>query len=701
MKTKYHLSILLIALLSGLMGFATDVRSKSYSISVENETLKVTQKATASTTSKFTFTPSELDVDAGYHYQVVNLSCDKKFAVTGLDNLDWAIVVGYEAVMKQSNVLKIVVNENSGAERTGYLTIKTTAGDATLKVTQKSGKLILTPSELNMDENRHKYNVTLRCGREFRVFGYDAMSWVRVKYKGDTNQRYTFNIIVGENIGPKRTGYITIKTSVGNMTLKVTQKAHTPGQLTLTPSEVTMDAIPRECKVTLSCNKKFIINGCDKLGWVMVSSYKAGKNQSNILNIEFRWNPGAERTGYITIKTTEGNVTLKVTQKGTMPAQFTFTPSELDVDANRNNYSVILRCDKSFSITDLDKPDWLTLNGNPPGYGKSRTFTIAVQANPGTERTGYITLKTTEGEKKFKVTQKAAASTQPAPSIKLSKNEITLEATTATERFTLTSNCAWERKFEPKEAASYYSGWIELTPPESSVSTGKTTNTEFVMMFAPNRGTTERTAKIIFTSTKDPSVTATLTVKQKGKVAAEPEPKPKPTVQVSSVTLDLPKATINGDRESFRLEATVLPANATNPALLWSSSDPSVASVEAASTASLLKAGVIGRAVTVRIHKKGKAEITARAMDGSGKMASFQVEVLSTVGNIEAAAARIYTAGSTLHLSLPQAAVVRICNVAGHLVHMLNAPAGDTSVTLPSGVYIVKAGTAVEKVRID
>ena len=195
------------------------------------------------------------------------------------------------------------------------------------------------------------------------------------------------------------------------------------------------------------------------------------------------------------------------------------------------------------------------------------------------------------------------------------------------------------------------------------------------------------------------------TVKTPAAETPKPEPKPEPgpgeTVLVSSITLDQPKVSIDGDRASFQLKASVLPANATNSELQWSSSNPSVASVEAASTASLLKAGVTGKAVTVRIHKKGKAEITAQAMDGSGKLASCQVNVLSTVGNIEAAATRIYALGSTLRLTLPQAAVVRIYNVSGALVHMLNASAGNTSVALPQGVYVVKAGNRCEKVRIE
>ena len=336
-------------------------------------------------------------------------------------------------------------------------------------------------------------------------------------------------------------------------------------------------------------------------------------------------------------------------------------------------------------------------NSDPKNWLKNKTEYRIINLKPNTEYELYVSVKDAAGneksyDKKYITTPAAAP-----PIIKLSKNEITIEATTETERFTLTSNCGWERKFEPKEAAAYYSGWIELSPPESSVSTGKTENTEFTMMFAPNKSTTDRTAKIIFTSTEDPSLTATLTVKQKGKVADTP----KPTVQVSSILLNLPKVSINGDRESFRLEATVLPADATNSELQWSSSNPNVATVEAASMASLLKAGVTGKAVTVRIHKKGKAEITAQAMDGSGKSASCQVEVLSTVGNIEASEARIYATNGMLHLSLPQPATIQIYNLVGRLVRSVSAPAGDTSVALPQGIYIVRTGAKIEKVVVQ
>ena len=179
------------------------------------------------------------------------------------------------------------------------------------------------------------------------------------------------------------------------------------------------------------------------------------------------------------------------------------------------------------------------------------------------------------------------------------------------------------------------------------------------------------------------------------------EKEPKPTVQVSSVMLDQPKVTIDGDRESFRLEATVLPANATNPALQWSSSNESVATVEAVSLSSMLKSGTVeGSAVTVRIHKKGKAEITAQAMDGSGKTASCQVEVISTVGNETIDGLRVYAVDGALHLTLLAPQMVHLYDVSGALVRTIDAPAGDHVLPLAPGVYLVRIGEQIAKVLI-
>lgn len=97
---------------------------------------------------------------------------------------------------------------------------------------------------------------------------------------------------------------------------------------------------------------------------------------------------------------------------------------------------------------------------------------------------------------------------------------------------------------------------------------------------------------------------ATIILKAQGKTVSipvtvssgnEPEPEPDPTVPVTSVTIsgesvtDKPLELKRG--QSTGLDAEVLPEDATDKSVEWSSSDPSVASVDADGTVTALKGG--------------------------------------------------------------------------------------------------------------
>ena len=85
--------------------------------------------------------------------------------------------------------------------------------------------------------------------------------------------------------------------------------------------------------------------------------------------------------------------------------------------------------------------------------------------------------------------------------------------------------------------------------------------------------------------------------------------------QVNSVQLNSSELELHvGDH--FKLTATVLPDNATNKALEWSSSNENVALVEGDGT--------------IRATGTGYCSITARSTDGSNKMTSCNIHVVST-----------------------------------------------------------------------
>ena len=100
--------------------------------------------------------------------------------------------------------------------------------------------------------------------------------------------------------------------------------------------------------------------------------------------------------------------------------------------------------------------------------------------------------------------------------------------------------------------------------------------------------------------------------------------------------------------------------------------------------------------VTLTVPKGSKAAYAAAPVWKEFKQISE-----STVGNVTLPEARIYAADGRLYLTLQTAAPVGIYTLNGVLVRTFTAPAGETTVALPQGVYIVRVGDTAEKVFIN
>ena len=356
---------------------------------------------------------------------------------------------------------------------------------------------------------------------------------------------------------------------------------------------------------------------------------------------------------------------------------FDLDPPELKVEAKGGQHKVTLSSEQIFTIKDVMLPSWM--NRYPSLWHKSLGLficTFTFDPNIGAERTANIVFKTDKGDVTLKVTQAGGAKasfTFDPPALKV-------EAKGGEHQVTLSS----EHIFAIKEVT--LPSWMSPHPSLWHKGPGLFI---YTFTFDPNTGP-ERTADIVF---KTDLGNVMLKVTQMG------------GTKVSSILLSRPQVTINGNLSQFVLTAFVSPANATNQRLQWSSSDESVATVHSANKADArLKAGPIeANAITAIIHKKGRTVITARAMDGSNVVAHCEVNVLSTVANTVpyAPQAKVYTVGPTLYLSLPTAETVQVYTLAGTLYRTWQAPAGDTSVILPAGTYIIKVGPLTEKVVVQ
>lgn len=760
--------------------------------------------------ANLTLDPKELTLEPNLNYQFVTLSCNKPYHVTGLDKPDWLSVSGYSAGNEESQKLQITAQENTGAERTGEITIKTTEGNVKLKVTQRgtgstpSAKLTLDPKELTSGPEQNYQEVTLSYSTAYHVTDLDKPDWLSLSGNSAGYEKsQKLLIAIMPNTGAERTGTMTIKTTAGNVKLKVTQKAKstTPATLTLDPKALIMKYHRNEAEVTLSCEKEVSINQVviDHLDWLSATG-GSGLYKKHFIRITAQENPGAKRSGTVTFKTSEGEVTLHVTQeaKSTAPPTLTLTPTTLTFAASGGaSQSVAVKSSvEGWGVRLKDRTqDWLTVTPD----AAAKTVTVTVKPNTGTKkRSAEVEVVSDAGlTRSFFVTQQGNRPPEAVSGLSLNPEAMTMGGSSGAVGFTLKSDKPW--------TVTADADWLH---PGST--RGNAGTTYFRLRFDQNTTGAVRTGKLTFTTT-DGKATKTFTLTQRVG-SAKPKPStpsegtydydlavnpesitlsgegggssidvvthrlwagstaddwitlekavgrgdgsfdftlaPNPSkemrhgkitvrtehgmdeltiaihqqgqtgdivlpgaVKVSGLTLDPATLVVDGDIASTLISALITPENAANKSLLWMSSNPSVATVsvlgQKRSGVALLPqlrfAPDADDYALVTIAGKGKATITAATSDGSGIVARCEIEVLSTVGNTVpyAPAARIYATPGTLHLALPQATRVEIYTLLGIRLRTLDAPAGDTSVALPRGLYVVKAGTAAQKVRIE
>ena len=279
--------------------------------------------------------------------------------------------------------------------------------------------------------------------------------------------------------------------------------------------------------------------------------------------------------------------------------------------------------------------------------------------------TGTTTIKATVDGKSAEcsVTVNAAA-TVPVESVSLDKTELSLEVG---GEETLTATVA------PTNATNKNVTWESSNTSVATVdATGKVT--------AIGAGTATITV-----TTVNQSKTATCEVT----VTAA-------TVPVTGVTLSQTQASLYYNRtpNTLTLTATVAPDNATNKAVTWTSSNPSVATVENGVVTALAR---------------GTAVITATAADGSGASASctvtvssylppanpnYRITVEATQGGTVTADPTAAKAGATVTLTpVPdrgyQVGAVAVTDRFGDAVAVTEQADGTYTFTMPNGQVTV------------
>ena len=203
-------------------------------------------------------------------------------------------------------------------------------------------------------------------------------------------------------------------------------------------------------------------------------------------------------------------------------------------------------------------------------------------------------------------------------------------------------------------------GWIHY------VQTKTLSNRTVVLTVEENQNFSTRSGRVTMEQKNGP-LSQTVTIRQAGKIAVE------------SITLDKTSLELNVS-ETVTLTATVSPSNATDGTVTWTSSNPSVATVDAS-----------GKVTTV---EEGSATITAKAGD---KSATCSVTVVFS-------ATSVTLDKTSLNLTVQEVAVLSV-SVEPHSAAGANVTwtSSDSSVATVEGngkVAAVKEGTAVIMAKI-
>ena len=412
--------------------------------------------------------------------------------------------------------------------------------------------------------------------------------------------------------------------------------------------------------------------------WITNPYFGSPENGSQVFSAKVAPNTGPLRSGKVTATMLSGEVyTLTIVQKGTGGGASSLSATPLITATHAAETGKTVTVTASGVWTTATTESWITGLPTSPTTGNG-TFTFNMAANPGSaHRIGEITVTDGTLTQKVIVVQDGAG----GPSLSATPLITATNAAEAGKTVTVKATGSW--------TTATTESWITGLP--TSATTG---NGTFTFNVKANPGD-YRIGEITLT---DGTLTQKVFVVQDGTVSTPPptviekivekiveKEVPPKEVPVSSVKLNKPSLMLENVKTA-QLKATITPANATNPFLYWQSSDPFIASVDGSGL--------------VTIHKKGKATITVKATDGSGKSASCEVEVLSAVANETIDGLRIFAADGTLRLTLPSPATAHIYNVNGAMVKTLALPSGDHVQPLAPGVYVVRVGEHVTKVMV-
>ena len=279
----------------------------------------------------------------------------------------------------ESGTVNYSVDENTGPERTGTMTI---AGEA-FTVTQAGAECTyaIDPTSANFDlrGGTGSVNVTTQAGCFWTASSNE--SWIRI----DSGSSGTGNGTVNYRVYRSRTSRTGAMTIAGQ-TFTVTQGAGGTCTYAIDPTSQSFGASGGTGSVNVTTQAGCSWTASSNESWITIDSGTSGTG-SGTVNYSVDENTGSARTGTMTI----AGHTFTVTQGAGGTCTYAIDPTSQSFGASGGTGSVNVTTQAGCSWTASSNESWITIDSGTSGTG-SGTVNYSVDENTGSARTGTMTI---------------------------------------------------------------------------------------------------------------------------------------------------------------------------------------------------------------------------------------------------------------------------------------------------------------------
>jgi hypothetical protein len=334
-----------------------------------------------------------------------------------------------------NGTVTITYAANTGATRTGVITISSNFQTRTVTVTQAANNatvLTVSPTSTSVANTAGSLVATVTANVAWTTSS--NVNWLSASPSTGTGNG-SINLSYAANTGAARTGVLTL--SGGGVTTSVTvTQAAAAASLTVTPTTQSVAAAAGNFGVTVTSNIAWTVSS--NAAWLTASPTSGTGNGS--VSASYTANSGAQRSGVLTF--TGGGITRTVTvTQAAAAASLTVTPTVQSVATTAGSLNITVASNVAWSVS--SNAAWLT--ASPTSGSNNGTVTANYTANTGAARTGILTFTGGGITRTVTITQAAPVFLTVTPSTQsVSKAAGTFGITVSSNiAWTISSNAAW------------------------------------------------------------------------------------------------------------------------------------------------------------------------------------------------------------------------------------------------------------------